>query len=59
VTAGEVRQAVRSQGVGGLEQVEAVVLETDGTVSVIPRAQAGSGDALADVTGAAGADHRR
>jgi hypothetical protein len=28
VTAGEVRQAVRSQGIGGLELVEAVVLET-------------------------------
>jgi uncharacterized membrane protein YcaP (DUF421 family) len=37
VTAGEVRQAVRSQGIGGLELVEAVVLETDGSFSVIPR----------------------
>jgi uncharacterized membrane protein YcaP (DUF421 family) len=38
VTAGEVRQAVRSQGIGGLELVEAVVLETDGSFSVIPSA---------------------
>jgi uncharacterized membrane protein YcaP (DUF421 family) len=49
VTAGEVRQAVRSQGIGGLELVEAVVLETDGSFSVIPGSQAGSGSALADL----------
>jgi uncharacterized membrane protein YcaP (DUF421 family) len=49
VTAGEVRQAARSQGIGGLELVEAVVLETDGSFSVIPRSQAGSGSALADL----------
>ncbi|MEU7567590.1 YetF domain-containing protein [Streptomyces fradiae] len=49
VTAGEVRQAVRAQGIGGLEEVHAVVLETDGSFSVIPRAQAGSADALEDV----------
>jgi uncharacterized membrane protein YcaP (DUF421 family) len=49
VTAGEVRQAIRSQGIGDLELVEAVVLETDGSFGVIPGAQAGSGSALADV----------
>ena len=49
VTAGEVRQAVRSQGIGGLELVEAVVLETDGSFSVIPGSQAGSGSALEDL----------
>jgi uncharacterized membrane protein YcaP (DUF421 family) len=42
----DVLQAVRASGTGGLEQVEAVVLETDGSLSVIPRSGAGSGDAL-------------
>ena len=42
-------QVVRSQGVGGLELVAAVVLETNGRLSVITRAQQGSGSALADV----------
>jgi uncharacterized membrane protein YcaP (DUF421 family) len=51
VTTGEVRQAVRSQGMGSLTDVTAVVLETDGRFSVVPRAQAGDGSALVDVTG--------
>lgn len=46
LTAGEIRQAVRSTGLGGLEHVAAVVLETDGTLSVIPRSAVGSGSAL-------------
>ncbi len=49
VTAGEVRQAARAQGFGGLDLLEAVVLETDGSLSVVSRQSAGSGDALADV----------
>jgi uncharacterized membrane protein YcaP (DUF421 family) len=49
VTRGEVRQAVRAEGFGGLELVEAVVLETDGTLSVVPRSSAGSASALEDV----------
>ncbi len=49
VTAGEVRQAARAAGIGGLELVDAVVLETDGTLSVIPSRSRGSGDALEDV----------
>lgn len=49
VTDGEVRQAVRSQGIGGLEDVQAVVLETDGTLSVISVGSAGTGSALEDV----------
>lgn len=48
VTAGEVRQALRSQGIGSVEQVAAVVLETDGSFSVVPRSSAGSGSALTD-----------
>ena len=48
VTAGEVRQAVRSQGIGTLDTVAAVVLETDGTFSVIPAQQVGDRSALQD-----------
>lgn len=48
-TAGEVRQAVRAHGIGGLSAVHAVVLETDGTLSVIASDAVGSGDALHDV----------
>lgn len=51
VTADEVRQAVRSSGVGALEDVAAVVLETDGTLSVIPSADLGTATALGDVQG--------
>lgn len=42
----EVRQAVRSSGAGGLDQVARVVLETDGTLSVITTSQLGDGTAL-------------
>ena len=48
VTESEVLQAVRSSGRGGLEQVEAVVLESDGSMSVVS-AGAGSGSALKGV----------
>nr|CAA9351410.1 MAG: hypothetical protein AVDCRST_MAG46-2613 [uncultured Nocardioidaceae bacterium] len=47
----EVRQAVRSSGQGGLEQVAAVVLETDGRLSIIPASSLGSGNALTHVKG--------
>ncbi|WNB86220.1 YetF domain-containing protein [Cellulomonas sp. ATA003] len=46
ITASEVRQAVRSSGVGGLDQVAAVVLESDGTLSVITGSKLGDGSAL-------------
>jgi uncharacterized membrane protein YcaP (DUF421 family) len=49
VTDNEIYQAVRSQGIGELSQVAAVVLETDGTFSVIPHQQAGDRSALQDV----------
>jgi uncharacterized membrane protein YcaP (DUF421 family) len=45
----EVRQAVRASGVGDLGAVAAVVLETDGTLSVIPVSAVGDASALADV----------
>lgn len=51
LTDSELRQAVRSSGSGGLESVAAVVLETDGTLSVLTREQLGSGSALVDVAG--------
>lgn len=44
----EVRQAVRAAGVGDLSLVAAVVLETDGSLSVIQQSQMGNGDALVD-----------
>lgn len=46
LTPAEVRQAVRSSGVGGLNEVARVVLETDGTLSVIPAAKLGDRTAL-------------
>ncbi|MDC7120855.1 DUF421 domain-containing protein [Cellulomonas fimi] len=46
LTADEVRQAVRSSGLGGLDQVARVVLETDGTLSVIPTSKLGDASAL-------------
>lgn len=51
LTEDEVRQAVRAQGVGGLVQVAAVCLESDGTLSVIPTTSLGDESALADVGG--------
>lgn len=44
--------AVRSSGIGGLELVAVVVLETNGKISVVSHAQAGSGSALAGLQGA-------
>lgn len=49
VTDNEVYQAVRSQGIGDLGAVAAVVLETDGTFSVIAQQQAGARTALQDL----------
>ncbi|MDP5181785.1 DUF421 domain-containing protein [Blastococcus sp. BMG 814] len=52
----EIRQAVRSSGSGDLADVAAVVLESDGSLSVIPAEKYGTGAAL---EGVAGADARR
>lgn len=49
LTANEVRQAVRSTGIGDLSEVSAVVLETDGTLSVVPRGKVGDWSALQDL----------
>ncbi len=51
LTEEEVRQAVRSSGVGGLDRVAAVVLESDGTLSVVTTSQCGDGSALQGVPG--------
>lgn len=42
----DVRQAVRRTGAGDLGDVAAVVLETDGSMSVIPTGRLGDGSAL-------------
>lgn len=46
LTETEVEQAVRSSGTGDLSTIAAVVLETNGTLSVISRAQYGDGSAM-------------
>ncbi len=51
LTETELLQAVRSSGFGGLDQVAAVVLETDGTLSVISHDQLGDGSALREIEG--------
>ncbi|HEX6232237.1 MAG TPA: YetF domain-containing protein [Jiangellaceae bacterium] len=50
VAVAEVRQALRASGHGDLSQVAAVVLETDGTLSVIASGNRGNAWALADVS---------
>ncbi|CAA9571427.1 MAG: FIG00989832: hypothetical protein [uncultured Thermomicrobiales bacterium] len=40
VTEEEVRSAVRGQGIGSMDAIEAVVLETDGTIAVVERTDA-------------------
>lgn len=49
VAKGEVLAAIRSSGIAAIEEVEAVVLETDGSFSVIPKFNSESTSALADV----------
>ena len=42
----EVRQGIRASGIGDVSKVAAVVLETDGTLSVISASKLGNGSAL-------------
>ncbi|NYG55632.1 DUF421 domain-containing protein [Nocardioides perillae] len=49
ISESELRQAVRSSGQGDLGSLAAVVLETDGTMSVVPLSAAGDRSALADL----------
>ncbi len=51
LTRGELDQALRAQGQGSVEQVAAVVLEPDGSLSIVPRSALGDGSSLQDVTG--------
>lgn len=46
LTLDELRQAVRSTGFGGFDRLSAVVLESDGTLSVISSSNHGDGSAL-------------
>ncbi|MGY1915373.1 DUF421 domain-containing protein [Blastococcus sp. SYSU DS0973] len=48
----EIRQAVRASGAGDLADVAAVVLESDGSLSVIPAEKYGAGSALEGIVGA-------
>jgi uncharacterized membrane protein YcaP (DUF421 family) len=49
VTEAELRAAVRAQGVATLEDVEAVVLETDGSFNVVSKQKQEEASALKDV----------
>ncbi|MEZ5288712.1 MAG: DUF421 domain-containing protein [Vicinamibacterales bacterium] len=46
VTESEIRMAIRSSGIAAVEDVEAVVLETDGSFSVVRRSQDGRASSL-------------
>jgi len=50
VAEGEVRMAIRAKGIAAVGEVEAVVLETDGSFSVIKKSATDSRSALADVS---------
>ncbi len=50
VVEAEVRMAIRAEGVAAVEEIEAVVLETDGSFSVIKKSATDSRSALADVS---------
>lgn len=51
VSESEIRAAIRSAGVAAVEDIQAVVLETDGSFSVIKRGGTSSKSALTDVAG--------
>jgi len=51
VTEEEIEAALRQQGMADLEDVGAAVLETDGSVTMVPRSGLGGGSALGIVVG--------
>lgn len=53
----EVLEAVRATGSGDLSDIAAVVLETNGTISVIPKSKLGNGSALEGVHNAPKSEH--
>ena len=57
LTESEVLQAIRSTGSGDVSSVAAVVLETNGTLSVIPQGKLGNGSALGDILDSRGQGH--
>ncbi len=56
-TESEIRAAVRAAGLAALEDVKAVMLETDGGFSVIKQIEGSATSALADVTNLEEAEH--
>lgn len=63
MTENEVLQALRTQGVASPDQAAAVVLETDGTLSILQQESSGPASTLANVVGTgagrADAENRR
>ena len=59
VTESEIRASVREQGVADLADVEAVVLETNGTFSVVHFGEPREASTLADVPEVAGAEREQ
>jgi uncharacterized membrane protein YcaP (DUF421 family) len=55
VTADEIRSAARSQGIATMTDLEAAVLETDGSITVVRNAPSASPSSLSDVKGYLGA----
>lgn len=51
VTRGEVRSAARGSGAASMSQIRAIVLETDGSLSVMKSGESGDNSALEGVTG--------
>lgn len=51
LTHADIKQTIRSSGVGDLSEVAAVILENDGSMSVITGDQLGDGSVLDDVPG--------
>jgi uncharacterized membrane protein YcaP (DUF421 family) len=51
VTEEEIESAVRQQGIANLDEVGAAVLETDGSLTIIPGADCGSASTLTNVAG--------
>ena len=51
LTHADIRQTIRSSGVGDLGDVAAVILENDGSMSVITGSSLGDGSVLEDVPG--------
>jgi uncharacterized membrane protein YcaP (DUF421 family) len=50
INEGEIVQAMRSQGIGGKQEVEAVVLESDGTLSIMKSVSGGRPSVLTNVS---------